>query len=81
LSLSKEAQLNVEMDETAAAYWTHLMLTREDLYPEAHDIYGEEWQLWERAVEKITQPSRNNLYSIMQDRHTNMWWVRNGHVP
>jgi hypothetical protein len=52
LSLPREAQLNVEMDKTVAAYWTHLMMTTEDLYPEAHDIYEEEWQLWDRAVEK-----------------------------
>jgi hypothetical protein len=81
MALSKEARLNVEMDKTAMAYWTHLMACQKHPYPENHEVYGEEWQLWERAVEKITWPFRHRLYSILQDRETNMWWIRHGHVP
>jgi hypothetical protein len=47
--------------------------------PDTTAVYREEWQLW-NGEKKITHPSRKILYSIMQDRSTEMWWTREQHI-
>jgi hypothetical protein len=79
-ALSKKAKLNVAMDRTATAYWIHLVSQGGSMpIPEAREIYGEEWQLW-NGEQKLTHPSRNKLYPIMQDYVSDMWWIRNQHI-
>jgi len=81
-SLSRLAQLNVEMDTLAKQYWLHLVTSAPDdefPYPTCHAIYKEGWQIWE-GKEKIVAPSTDNLYSRIQDPLTNQWWVRHGHL-
>jgi hypothetical protein len=78
--LSRQAQLNVEMDHTAKAYWTHLMIHSKAAHRvQQFPIFGEEWQIWDRD-QKLSNPSSKELYEIMQDSHTHMWWVREGYV-
>jgi hypothetical protein len=79
--LTREALLNIEVDKMAGAYWMKLVEKSNTMpQPETHEIYGEEWQLW-KGHQKLIHPSRNNLYSLMQDEVTDMWWSREGHLP
>jgi hypothetical protein len=79
-ALSRKAKLNVAMDRTATAYWIHLVSQGGSMpSPDVGEIYGEEWQLW-NGEQKITHPSRKQLYPMMQDYDTDMWWIRNGHI-
>jgi exonuclease III len=78
--LSRQAQLNVEMDKVAGAYWIHLVTTAATMpIPRVHKVFGEEWQLWNGDF-KISSPADSVLYSIFQDPQTDMWWRREGHV-
>jgi hypothetical protein len=78
--LSRQAQLNVEMDKIAGAYWIHLVATSETMpVPRIHEVFGEEWQLWNGDF-KISNPADQTLYSIFQDPQTDMWWRREGHI-
>jgi hypothetical protein len=64
----------------AGAYWIHLVSQSDEMpSPTSHEIFGEEWQLW-NGERKITHPSDRALYSIFQDPQTDMWWRREGHI-
>jgi hypothetical protein len=79
-ALPRKAQLNVEMDRLAEAYWIHLVTKSETMpSPKSQAIMGEEWQLWNGDY-KITHPHDKILYSIFQDPLTDMWWRREGHI-
>ncbi|MGL5934842.1 MAG: hypothetical protein ACRCZI_04390, partial [Cetobacterium sp.] len=79
-TLTRQAKLNIEVDRTATAYWIHLVSRSKVMpTPEIIPIHGEEWQLWQ-GEKKITHPSRKLLYAIMQDRSTQMWWLREQHI-
>ena len=45
--------------------------------PPSDDIAGKGWQIWQGA-KKITDPSADVLYSILQDASTQRWWTRHG---
>jgi hypothetical protein len=78
--LPRKAQLNVEMDRLAGAYWIHLVTRSETMpSPKSQAIFGEEWQLW-NGDHKISHPTDKILYSIFQDPFTDMWWRREGHI-
>jgi hypothetical protein len=80
--LSHLARLNVSMDHIAKWFWTQRVHSRPDFpVPEgAPPIQYEGWQVWDRQ-EKVTDPSSSNLYDLLQDRPTQMWWVWHGHLP
>jgi hypothetical protein len=70
------------MDHTAKWFWTQTVHSRPDFpVPEsAPPIQHEGWQVWDRQ-EKVTDPSSSNLYDLLQDGPTQMWWVWHGHLP
>jgi hypothetical protein len=79
-TLTREARLNVEVDRTATAYWIHLVEHSETMpQPVNHNIYEEEWQIW-NGEQKIIHPSVKTLYSLIQDQITETWWSREGHI-
>jgi hypothetical protein len=80
--LSHLAHLNVSMDHTTKWFWTQTVHSQPDFpVPEsAPHIKHEGWQVWDRQ-EKVTDPSLSNLYDLLQDRPTQMWWVWHGHLP
>jgi hypothetical protein len=80
--LSRLARLNVSMYHTAKWFWTQTLHSRPDFpVPEgAPPIQYEGWQVWD-CQDKVTDPSTANLYERLQDRPTQMWWVRHDHLP
>ena len=79
--LDRYGQLNVDMDHHAKKYWQEVALSDRHTgvpQPASCQIYKEGWQLW-NGDEKITHPSANSLYGIIQDPITQSWWVRHGH--
>lgn len=75
-NLTRLEKMNVQMDNKAKEYWRYLVKDPKELmHPTCHDIYAEGWVLW-CGDEKIVQPSRNQLYELMQDPITIDWWVR-----
>ncbi len=76
-SLTYLEGLNVRMDWLAKAYWRALARSSPTLPTPLHQsLSGEGWQLWE-GQHKISGPSTDNLYSIIQTPLTQMWWIRN----
>jgi hypothetical protein len=75
------AKLNVEMDALAKAHWHQLVTSSLDAplpKPIDHHIHEEGWQLWS-GYNKVASPSTDNLYALIQDPISQMWWVRHGH--
>jgi hypothetical protein len=79
--LSRLAHLNVSMDHTFKWFWTQTVHSRPDFpVPDsAPPIQHEGWQVWDNQ-EKVTDPSSSNLYDLLQDGPTQMWWVHHGHL-
>lgn len=50
------------------------------MQPQPHAIQGEGWSIW-IGDQKIVRPSRNALYSILQDPTTVERWVRHDRIP
>ena len=71
-------RLNVKMDRLAKSTWLH-SFRQASVPPDiAHiSIRGEGWQLWNGSV-KVINPSTSNLYDLIQDSPTQMWWIRHG---
>ncbi|CAB9522815.1 hypothetical protein SEMRO_1344_G264710.1 [Seminavis robusta] len=82
-TLSRAAQLNIDMDRKAKQYWRHLFVHNHNppsFDPASLPIHGEGWQLWQ-GDQKVINPSVNNLYSIIQDPISQNWWIRHNHIP
>ena len=70
--------MNVEMDRMAKAYWRHCYIhnhlyTTQPLQPPQQAIYLEGWTLWNGDT-KVVNPSRQNLYDLIQDPITISKW-------
>ena len=78
--LSSLKQLNVQMDKLAEHVRLHYMRPQTCVsLPPSTCIAGEGWHLWQGST-KITDPTADVLYLIMQDGPTQMWWKRHGHL-
>jgi hypothetical protein len=76
--LSRLERPNVHMDKLAKCIWSHYARRCNDLLIPPHQPLKEEgWQLW-NSEDKVTNPSNENLYELMQDNTSQMWWVRHG---
>jgi hypothetical protein len=77
--LTRLEKLNVLMDKTAGDVWVQAVRQQGQSRNVFSAILGEGWQLW-NGQDKLTCPSRNCLYELIQDEATQMWWVRHGFV-
>ena len=68
-------KLNIAMDALAKQYWHCLIPDKLALTPQAprHPIFGEGWQLWQGDT-KISQPTTNHIYELIQEPITQCWW-------
>ena len=79
--LTRLENLNVQMDKLAQVVWTHYAQHDETLpLPTLTAIYVEGWQLWHGNT-KISDPSVHNIYAILQEPTTQMWWIRHQLIP
>ena len=80
-NLTRLERLNVEMDELAKRYWTHILQYSplQMPIPRTHSIYGEGWQLWQGDT-KIINPRLNTIYNRIYTPITQFWWRRHGHA-
>jgi hypothetical protein len=78
--LSYLGRLNIMMDKLAKTVWTQYARNQQGLMLPPHQpIEGEGWQVW-NGSEKISSPSNERLYELLQDNTSQMWWVRHGIV-
>jgi hypothetical protein len=69
------------MDHLAKRYWQQLFYSpHTPLHtPPQHHIHGEGWSIW-NGNNKIICPRRNNLYSVIQNPISTMYWVRHKRI-
>jgi hypothetical protein len=80
-ALTRLERYNVFVDRVAKNFWIHHARAPgflDSLSPQP--IGGEGWQVW-TSDGKVTHPSSDNLYELLQDKITQMWWVRHNIVP
>jgi len=68
------------MDASAKQHWAYLFKCLPCLESPHLSIHNEGWTLWNGAS-KIISPSRPNLYGLIMDPVTQMWWVRHKRFP
>lgn len=80
--LDRFAQLNVQMDAMAKAFWRHSFVHSRDTWHSTADnqhIYKEGWTVWNDNV-KMQNPNRASLYTAIQDPKTIAKWIRLGRL-
>ena len=74
------SSLNYQMDSLAKQYWAFLFNQLPSLESPHLPIHNEGWTIWNNGS-KVSSPSRANLYGLIMDPVTQMWWVRHNRFP
>ena len=77
--LSRAECLNEEMDDTAKAYWNHLLYTGHPMTAPHIHVYKEGWTLWNNHS-KIPCAHHSHIYHLLEDQATIDYWTSPHHL-